>query len=188
MSYLFQIKGSKVYPNTETLLIEPFKSIWERDTSEHKVVAIKEFSYIEFMASVKISNPYRGYPTESRDELLRKEYFHKDWEPDDLIISGIQKIDQFQTEGSETYTYWQSATKAAEKLEDFFNNVDLDERNKAGTPIYKPSDITRALNDTEKVMQNLSALKKKVDEELFESTRTKGDKPISPFANPSSMK
>lgn len=37
-------------------------------------------------------------------------------------------------------------------------------------------------------MQNLSALKKKVDEELFESTRTKGDKEISPFIQPKLFK
>lgn len=187
MSYLFQIKGNRVYPNPETLLIEPFKSIWERDISEEKIEAIKELSYIEFVASVKVSNPYRGYPTESRKEILKKEYFDSEWKPDTLINKGIEKIEEFQTNGSETYTYWQSAMKAVEKLEDFFNNIDLDERNKAGTPIYKPSDITKALNDTEKVMQNLTALKKKVDEELFESTRTKGDKQISPFANPNSL-
>lgn len=78
--------------------------------------------------------------------------------------------------------------KAVEKLEDFFNNIDLDERNRAGTPIYKPSDITKALNDTGKSNAKSNCFEGKVDEELLESTKTKGDKPISPFANPNSLR
>ena len=54
-------------------------------------------------------------------------------------------------------------------------------------PLYKPKDVTTTVNDTEKVLQNLSALQEKVDNELFETTKTKGQKIVSPFANPDSL-
>ena len=36
MSYLFVVENNIAKPNTETLLIEPFKTIWERDRTEDK--------------------------------------------------------------------------------------------------------------------------------------------------------
>ena len=31
MAFLFQVTDRAVFPNAETLLISPFKDIWERD-------------------------------------------------------------------------------------------------------------------------------------------------------------
>ena len=59
MAYLFKIEGKAVFPNEETLLIEPFKSIWERDTSKNKEYALEDFAYIEFITSLLKTNPYR---------------------------------------------------------------------------------------------------------------------------------
>ena len=53
MSYLFIVENNIAKPNTETLLIEPFKTIWERDKTEDKGQAIKEFTFIELMSSKK---------------------------------------------------------------------------------------------------------------------------------------
>ena len=73
-----------------------------------------------------------------------------------------------------------SAKKAAEKMTDFFNTVDIREVNpKSLNPIYKPRDITSAINDLEKNLSNLKALEKKVAEELYEEIKNRGQKEIS---------
>jgi len=189
MSYLFQITERAVFPNPETLLISPFKDIWERDTSENKEVAIAELTYIEFVSSMHASNPYRQYPEEEKPAKVKKECVpDPDWQPDELIALAIAKIEQFQKEGSSTYNYYMSAKFAIEKMQTFYMNFDLTEVNpKTLNPIYKPKDITNAVADTEKVLANLKGLEKKVEEELYEKTRTKSDKQISPFANPDSL-
>lgn len=182
MAFLFVVENNVAKPNTETLLISPFKEIWERDSSEDKSQAIKEFTFIEFMTSKKKTNPYAGYEDEKRFEILKEAYFSADWEMDTLIEKGLIQLREFQIEASETYQYYISATKAAEKMRTFFNTFDINERNERnGNPIYKPSDITRALNDTDRVLQNLNAMKEKVEQELFEQTKTKGNKQINPF-------
>lgn len=189
MAFLFQINGKVVFPNPETLLIYPFKDIWDRDESVNKEVAIQELTYIEFITSMLKSNPYREYPTEKKDIILKKEIMlDENWQPNDLVLEGIKKIEELQKEGSVTYTYWMSNKAAIEKMIDFFNNFDIDERNfKSGMPIYKPKDITSAVADAEKTLTTLNALKSKVDEEVFEISKTRSDKQISPFANPSSL-
>lgn len=182
MAFLFVVENSVAKPNTEVLLISPFKEIWERDTSEDKYIATKEFTFIEFMSSKKKTNPYAGYDDELRFKVLKEMLFDEDWEIDELVESALIKIKDFQEEASPTYKYYLSASNAAAKMRTFFNTFDINERNERnGNPIYKPSDITRALNDTDKVLQNLNSMKEKVEQELFEQTKTRGNKEINPF-------
>lgn len=181
MAFLFTVENSVAIPNTETLLIPPFKEIWERDKSKDKGQAIKEFTFVELMSSKKKTNPYAGYSDEIRFEKLKEYLFEEDWEQDNLIEEALIKIKEFQKEASPTYSYYLSVLEAAEKMKTFFKTFNINERNDKGIPIYKPGDITRALNDTDKVLQNINSMKEKVEQELFEQTKTKSNKQINPF-------
>lgn len=190
MSFLFKIDNKVVYPNPETLMLHPFCDIWERDESPNKEVALQEFAYIEFMTSHLKSNPYREYTEDRKEATIRNEVIKElNWQPDELVEKGMAKIVELQTEGSITYQYWLSNKIAIEKMIVFFTNFDIDERNpKTFSPIYKPRDITSAVADAEKTLVTLNSLKVKVDEEIFDSNKTRSEKVISPFANPNSLK
>jgi hypothetical protein len=191
MSLLFTVESKVVSPNTESLLIPPFKEIWERDTTKDKRYAIEDFSYIEFMASIQKSNPYSGYPEHQRPEKIIKDIITRaEWDQEDpLLIAGIAKLKEFQVEASVTYNYYMSAKVAAEKMQQFFINFSMNQVNeRTGAPIFKPRDITSALNDTSRVLENLNTLREKVDNEVFEEVKKKGQKIVSPFADPSSLK
>lgn len=190
MAFLFTVSEKTVFPNAETLLIQPFKEIWERDKTKEKYNALEEFAYIEFMSSMKKSNPYRQYGEKDKEGKVRQAVItREDWKPDDLIVQAIHKVREFQQEASTTYNYYMAAKKAAEKMQEFFEEVDITAVNpKTFNPIYKPRDITSALNDTEKVLSNLKSLEKKVEEELYEETKNRGKKEISFFADPESLK
>lgn len=184
MSLLFDIDNKRVFPNPETLLIEPFKGIWNRDKSKGKEIAVQEFTYIEFMTSMLKSNPYREYPEDKKDKVIREDIITiEDWEPDSKVKLAMDETKRFQKDGSITYTYWMSNKAAVEKMKRFFEDFDMNERDpKSGRPIYKPKDITSAINDAEKILKTLNSLKKKVDEEVFNTIRNKSGKEISIFA------
>lgn len=190
MAYLFKVENKSVFPNPETLLIEPFKSIWNRDKTKAKNKAMEEFAYIEFMSSMKKSNPFRQYPEGRKEAKIIEEVINTPkWKPDSKVKKAIKKIVDLQNNGSTTYSYYMSAKKAAEKMQEFFEEFDLNERNlKSGNPLYKPRDVTSALNETAKTLQTLKDLESKVQEELMEMTKTKADKSISRFADPETMK
>lgn len=190
MAYLFEINGKAVFPNAETILVYPFKDIWERDLTEGKVNAIQEFAYIEFMTSMLKSNPYREYPEDKKEDIIKKDVITQmDWKPDELIQAGMDYIVEKQKEGSLTYTYWLANKIAIEKMIHFFNNFDMDERNpRTFMPVYKPKDITSSVSDAEKTLTTIAALKAKVEEELYESNKTRSGKIISVFAHPDSLK
>jgi hypothetical protein len=191
MSLLFTVESKVVSPTTETLLVPIFKEIWDRDDSADKRYAIEDFSYIEFMASIQKSNPYSGYPENERPYKIIKDIITRaDWDPNDkLLLQGINKLKEFQAEASVTYNYYMAAKSAAEKMQQFFIGFSMSDVNlRTGAPIYKPRDITSALNDTSRVLENLNTLREKVDNEVFEEVKKKGQKIVSPFADPNSLK
>ena len=182
MALLFTVENGIAKPTTEALLLSPYKEIWERDKSKDKQLAIKEFTYIEFMTSQLETNPFNGYADEVRHTILQMKLFNESWKPDLLIEKGMVELSTFQKEASPTYSYYISVLKASQKMKDFFDNFDMNEKNdRTGLPVYKPGDITRAMIDTDKVLQNIHAMKKKVEQEVFEQTKTKGNKSINPF-------
>lgn len=182
MAFLFVVENNVAKPNTETLLISPFKEIWERDSSKDKKQATKEFTFIELMTSKKKSNPFAGYSDEDRFKRLRDMLFTPDWTPDMEVEIALVKMKDFQTEASPTYKYYIDNLETAEKTRAFLKSIDLSEKNfKTGNPLYKPRDVTSAIGDSEKIIQALAMMKEKVEQELFDSIKTKGNKTINPF-------
>lgn len=183
MAFLFVVENNVAKPNTETLLIPPFKDIWERDKSEEKTVSINEFTYIELMTSKKKSNPFSGYSDDVRHEKLCEMIFEDvDWKPDVLVEKALIKMRVFHEEASPTYQYYVDNLITAENTRTFLKNIDLNERNeKTGNPLYKPKDVTSAIADTEKVIQTLDLLRDKVEQELFETVKTRSNRQINPF-------
>lgn len=187
MAYLFKVEDGVVKPTDEALQVSPFSDIWNRDNSPHKEVALQEFTYIEFMTSALKTNPYRNYNKDRKEEVIRENVFKNNptWRPDNLIQEGINKVIELQTEGSDKYTLYLSAINAKNKLQDFFNTFNMNKvNNKTGAPIFKPKDITSALQDLDKTIISLDSLEKKVEEDLFQNVKIKGQKEISPFADP----
>lgn len=186
MEGLYIISGRSLEPNPNMLLIYPFSKIWERDTSPLKFTALREFAYITFMASMGVDNPYKSYDPILRRLKVKEDLFTKEgtlWEEDNIVLEGIEKIESFQQEASASYAYYMSALNAAGKLRDFFDDFSMTTLNpKTGLPLYKPKEITSALIETEKVLQTLASIKKKVEEEIYQASRIKSDKKTSKYA------
>jgi hypothetical protein len=180
---IFKIENKIVQPTTEVLLISPFKEIWEQDKTKNKTEALQHFAYIEFLCSPKKSNPYFGYTTkEIRDVKIKMDvYKDKDYILPKLVEEGIEKYKEFLNNASFNYSYFMSARGAAEKIKNFFDTFNMNERNKSGVPIYKPREITSAIIDSEATLQKLESLQKKIEQELLEQTKNKRNKEINYF-------
>ena len=78
--------------------------------------------------------------------------------------------------------------KARDELEKFLTNLDMEDIDpKSGKPLWKPKEITSAMMDIPKLTSSLNDLKKKVEEEVYEEVKTRANKTISAFADPSSI-
>lgn len=180
---LFEINDGIVVPLPDILLIYPFKDIWDRDTTPKKPIAMKEFAFIEFSCSYKKTNPYIGYPEEIRYDKIREGVFKDfpDWRPDELVTEAIRVYREFQTEASPSMKFYEAAMHGVVKLQDYYLKLDMTKLNKQGSPINKPSDVARGLSMTGAVLQNLENLRERVEQELFESNKVRGNRVVNPF-------
>lgn len=179
---MFIIEDNIVKPSPEILLIPIFKQIWDSDKTSKKDKAMITFAYIEFTLSPKKSNPFSGYQKEVRPakilQALRVSFtdLHENTE------EAMAVYEEFLQNSSPSLAYYNSTLEAADKLKNFFSTFNLNDRiPKTGAPVYKPSDITRALQDTQKIVLALEELREKIEKELMESTKNRGNRSINTF-------
>ena len=186
MAYLFDVVKNTVVPTTTVLLISPFKEIWENN-SKDKAIAI--FSYIEFMASHKKTNPYKGYPPQRRKEkLIEKLFPDGDFVEDDLIKNGIRQLEEFQTEASEALQLYIAVQDSIFKAKVYYDTLDLSERDKTGKPVHKMTDYLKSIKELSSSLGSLKSLREKVEEDLYEESKYKGGKKVGHFAKLESIK
>jgi hypothetical protein len=184
---LFEVVNGTAIPSTHALIIEPFKTIWIRDVDiQHHAQAIKEFTFIELLCSMKKSNPYSGYAEDIRAKKVANNIWPEivDYMPDPVMISAINTYQALQEEASPTLGLVLSAQQAIHKLKNFLNMVDMAERTKSGGPVFKPVDITNAIKSMPEAINSLEKLENKVQQELFDSTKTRSDREIGFFEDP----
>jgi hypothetical protein len=186
MAYLFTINNLAVIPVPETYQIYPFKDILDRDNSVKKVVALQEFAYIEFMSSMKKSNPFAGYDNNVKEKKIIERVFNgENYSPDELVLKGIEFIDKLQKQNSPTYSLYLSAREGVEKVKKFLNTVDVDERDERNKPMFKASDVLKTINEVPKVLATLKELEQKIQAEDLSLSKNRGELTVGIFADPS---
>ena len=188
MSNLFNIENNRCKPIIETLLITPFKEIWEQDTSEDKGEAIKQFTFIELYSSLKLSNPYAGYSNEKRLQVLGKELFGienatlvESLPNGYMLQEGINKMNELQIEGSVTLRLYQAIKDSLEQLILDLADVSISERTDKGMAVFKPSDILGFVDKAYGAITSLEKIKDTVIKEDFSITKTRSNRAINSY-------
>lgn len=179
---VFVVEGGIVKPTEECKLIYPYKQIWDRDESSKKEVALTEFAYIEFMCSMKKTNPFAGYPEEIRSDRIIEGVVRIDqWQPDDLIKDGILTYQHFQAEASPSIKFYEAALTGVRAMQSYYETLNMGTKTSTGALVNKPSEVARGLSQTASILQNLETLKEKVQQELLESNRVRANRTVNPF-------
>ncbi len=180
---ILEIKNNIVQPTPEILSIKVFAKIWDRDKSKRKELAVQELSFIGAMCSRLKTNPFREYEESVREEKVVSAIIKKKgWKPDSVIEDAIIWYKEWQQESSASMRYYEANLGAIEKTIVFLTDeLDYTEKNKSGMPVYKFTDIVRGIKDADNVLKSLGSLRKKVETDLYEASKTKGDKEINHY-------
>lgn len=180
---LFKVENGLVKPLETTLLIAPFKKLWDRDTTKHKDRVSKEFSFIYFFCSYAADNPYKGYidDAERKNKIVEGLFNENKWEPDMLINDGIMQFREFQHNASPSLIYFESVRKALDTLRQYWETLDMKKTTKTGMLVNKPSDVARGIEQTSSLLVKLADLEAKVLQELLSNSKTKGNRIINHF-------
>lgn len=179
---LFELINGRAFPSAHVLLIEPFKTIWEKDTTAEKANAIKVFSYVELVCSPKKSNPFIGYSEDKRPGKVKAEIFgREDYPTTEFMTLATIKYKELLADSSPTYSLFTSALNAKDKLIEFLDNFDLGERTQGGTAVLKPADITKALKEIPDVAKSIITMRDKVTTEIIEDTKTRNQREVGQY-------
>lgn len=177
---IFRIKNNKVEIDPVLLTISEFKAIWDRDEHKDKIIANQELLYVYFMSEQKKdSNPYVDYPESSKSTSIIKDHVHvENWVPDPLITLAITKNIDFQIKGNANLRFLNSLKGLMKKITEKYENIDVDERDDKGKPIYKDTELINAASKAEAMVTALEALEQKIIREDV-TKKGKGQKNIT---------
>lgn len=175
---LFKLTKNQVAPSPGTLMISEFKAIWERDKSSSKELALKELGFVYYISDYK--SVYLSTAPEEREDVLKEDLMLPDkWKPDAVVKAAINKYTELQE--VPTMRLLNATQDALEQLVLFFRNLKMSDRDRAGKPLYRPSEITKAMSETAKVAESLDSLREKVKRELDTKGKLRGQGELGYF-------
>lgn len=174
MRELFDLKNRQVTFSPQALMIPEFESLWKRDKSKNKETALKEISYVYFLADYK--SPYvASLSPEIIAKTVAKDFIKdENYEPDEKVLAAIHKYRELQITPS--MLLLEASLRTVHNLTEYLQNVDLQERDKNDKPIYKPNDITGALSKIGSIVESLQKVRDNVEREIMHTAQLRGQR------------
>lgn len=172
MIKIIDLKDSKIIVAPECLVIEPFKSVWEKDKSKDKTNAFNVIKYVWYYASFK--SPFFQHSSSDKhkliiDHIIRDSSFKVTKEVQDCIAT-YEKIYT-----SPSMRLFKAVQESINKMEEFFKTVEYNEDN-----IKKITDTIVAMP---KVQEAIQAALDNCSKEQSTGTKVRGDNTLGLFEN-----
>ena len=183
---LFQIQHNRVTFAPQTLLLTPYKKLWDRDKNKEKTVAIAELGYVWYFCDIK--SPYSiVLDSEERTKEIIKiiKELPNGWIPDQDVKEACHYFKESQkTVSSEILD---NTIELMLRINDFLSTLDPKEtyEDKFGNLKYK-NDFTKIVNAAKQVpglLKTLSEVREQVLKEQEVDTGIRGNKQKSLFEN-----
>lgn len=171
MIKLFKYEGYKVTVEPEAILLLPFKRIWERDKSPNKSLAMQELGFIYFMCDPRSDYQFLIDEEMRKEEVKKGEGMNPKWEPDDLVKSAMAFYNSFVPISSGLL---EDTKNAVEKLRKLLREINLDERDEKGRPIYTLSSITQTIKQVPDLARSLDAAERALSRDIMADSKARG--------------
>ena len=161
-----QRSGTVILNSADLALIDEFRTIIKRDKDR----ADREFTYIYLAIDWK--SPYNGYSEQERHEAALQDAHitEEEWN-DSLFRAACRKYRALQ-ESNRYVRLLKSAELVTDKIIDYFNNVDLEERDEqTGKYVNKVADIQKAMENASKQIETLKMIESLVKKEIAEQSQ-----------------
>ena len=172
---LFKVVNDNVTFDPETLMLIPFRKIWDRDKSKNKTIALAELSTIFFYSDFKSDFYDMLDETEKLEQI--KSYvvgLPEDWKPDEVFNKAVE----FYKERQKTISLklLESARRAMDKISKYFDTVDLHAVDKQGKLLFNVSQFSTTIKNAGEMTESLRKLEQQVKKELTEKKGNVGSK------------
>lgn len=162
---LFKYEGYKVYISEEAYALKPFRQIWNKDRSVGKDKAIMELSYIYFMCDPRSDYQYIVDEEDRSKAIIESEGLDEKWKPDKQVTEAMEFYKSFK---STSALLLEDTRIAIDKVRTFLKNVNLDDRDDKGKPIYTINTITSTIKLIPQLIKDLDEAEKVISSEMRE--------------------
>jgi hypothetical protein len=172
MVKIIDLVDSKIIVAPECLVIEPFKSIWEKDKSKDKTQAFNMIKYTWYYASFK--SPFFQHSNSDKhklivDHILKEPKFKMTQD----LLDCINMYDKIHT--TPAMRLFRAVQESINKMEKFFEDAEYNEDS-----ITK---IQKAIIDMPKMQEAVQAALNNCQKEQSTGDKVRGDNVLGMFEN-----
>lgn len=168
---LFKYEGYKITISEEAFTLKQFKAIWDRDKSETKDKAIMELGYVYFMEDPRSDYQYIVDPEERSKAIKEGEGMKASWKPDKLITEAMKLYSSFKTTSA---LLLEDTRVAVDKLRKQIREIDLNETDDKGRPIYTLNVITATIKQIPALIKDLDEAERALAKEIAQNDKVRG--------------
>ena len=176
-----QKTGKAVLITADLVLIEEFKALFELERNKCKedpkginhLRADREFTYIYLAICWK--SPYANYSEQERHQAALKDAHISEEEFNDSTFRAACRKYRSLQESNRYVRLLESCQLVTDKIIDYFNNVDIEERDEqTGKYVNKVSDIQKSMKEAADQIETLKQIEALVKKELTEQSQIRG--------------
>ena len=171
---LFDLRDMVVTVSPQALLIPEFKKIWDDDSTNDKSVALKQLAYVYYISDFKSPYLLSSNPDQVA-KLIAKDFMKdEDYVPTSEVMLAIDKYKSLQETPS--MRLLSASLSTIHNLSTYLENVNLEERDDRGKPIYKPNDVTGSLSKIGGIVESLTKVREQVEKEITKAGTLRGQR------------
>ena len=155
----------------EILTLKPFKTLHKRDKTKDKNKFIQELGFIYFFCDARSDYQYLTNEEYRRTAILEGEGMPLDWKPDEAVQEAMDFYNTFKPTSA---LLLEDTRIAIDKLRSLLKNINLDDRDDKGKPIYTLNTFTSTINQIPTLVKNLNEAERAINKEIFESNKVRG--------------
>lgn len=164
-----QNTGIVILNTADLALIDEFRTLIKRN----KERADREFTYIYLAIDWK--SPYSNYSEQERHQAALNDAHITEEEWNDPSFRAACRKYRALQESNRYVRLLHSAELVTDKIIDYFQNIDLEERDEqTGKYVNKVSDIQKAMENAAKQIESLKMIESLVKKEMTEQSQIRG--------------
>lgn len=168
---LFKYEGYKVVISEEAFALKVFRQIWNRDRSVNKDKAIMELGYVYFMIDPRSDYQYLVDEEERSKAIIEGEGLPSNWKPDKTVTEAMQFYSRFKPTAA---LLLEDTRVAVEKLRKLLRDIDLQETDDKGRPVYTLNTITATIKQVPSLAKDLDEAERALASEMRNEGKMRG--------------
>lgn len=171
MIRLFRYEGYTVSVDPEALLLAPLKAIYDRDKRKDKSMAMQELAYIYFMSDPRSDYQYLVDEEVRSDEITKGLGMPKGWKEDAVVKRARAFYESFKPASAGLL---EDTKIAVNKLRHLLRNIDLEETDDKGRPVYTLNTITATIKQIPGLVKDLDEAERALSRDIMQEAKARG--------------